>query len=411
MRTTKILFLGSFPPPFGGIASHLYDLFKVFADAKRDFYVFDIYQRDLSNDEGYLHLRSQKRRGKLFSHLSSLFCFVRYLNRFTIVLFQTVKFYGKGDQEFLFPFKVVLTLIELIKTIRNDGITTLSAYHTFPEGMYAYFIRKYFFTEICYSVTVFGELQADTIHISKHEKLYNQILKNANILMASSQYCGSGVEKVGLSTAKVSVIPYGIDIDHFKRTIPYEETKSKRKILFVGHINVRMGLECLLNALAILKKKSIETNVIIVGNDHGFLSEFTKLVNTFGLVDNISIQKNVSYNALRTIYDESYLYVNTANTKLPCMGLSMKEAMASELPVIASNAGGIPEAVVIGETGYIFPADDAIELAKYIELTLTNFELSKKMGKSGRRRAEEIFDKNKTSQNILDILNMMEKNL
>lgn len=67
------------------------------------------------------------------------------------------------------------------------------------------------------------------------------------------------------------------------------------------------------------------------------------------------------------------------------------EAMACGLPVVATNVGGTPEAVVHGETGFLVAPKDHRELASRILSVAQNPELRKSMGRAARRRMETIF--------------------
>ena len=71
--------------------------------------------------------------------------------------------------------------------------------------------------------------------------------------------------------------------------------------------------------------------------------------------------------------------------------VSVLEAMASGKPVIASRAGGIPEAVVEGETGLLVPPGDVPALEKAISALACSPELAKKMGEAGREKAVSDF--------------------
>lgn len=73
------------------------------------------------------------------------------------------------------------------------------------------------------------------------------------------------------------------------------------------------------------------------------------------------------------------------------MPLSVIEAMMSGLPVVATDAGGVSEAVVHGETGLLVPAGDPDALALALARLLGDSELRQRMGEAGRRRALERF--------------------
>ena len=78
-------------------------------------------------------------------------------------------------------------------------------------------------------------------------------------------------------------------------------------------------------------------------------------------------------------------------SEMESFGLSALEAMACEVPVIASNTGGIPEVVVDGETGFLHPVGDTAAMAaSAVELLLDENRL-KSFGRAGRRRAIDEF--------------------
>jgi glycosyltransferase involved in cell wall biosynthesis len=72
--------------------------------------------------------------------------------------------------------------------------------------------------------------------------------------------------------------------------------------------------------------------------------------------------------------------------------LSILEAMAAGLPVVASSVGGVPELVVEGETGLLVPPGDPHALAAAIERLLDDSALRRRLGAAGRTRVSEHFD-------------------
>ncbi len=79
-------------------------------------------------------------------------------------------------------------------------------------------------------------------------------------------------------------------------------------------------------------------------------------------------------------------------SELESFGLSALEAMACEVPVVGSDAGGLPELVANGQTGYLLPVGDVDGMAARVIELLRNEERRKAMGRAGRRRAEEHFN-------------------
>jgi glycosyltransferase involved in cell wall biosynthesis len=84
-------------------------------------------------------------------------------------------------------------------------------------------------------------------------------------------------------------------------------------------------------------------------------------------------------------------------------GLTAAEAMAAEVPVIASNVDGVAEVVKDGETGALFPVGNSQALAESLIHLLNNPRLAKKFGQNGRDRVQEYFSLDQFSASMLRI--------
>ena len=73
-------------------------------------------------------------------------------------------------------------------------------------------------------------------------------------------------------------------------------------------------------------------------------------------------------------------------------GLAALEAMACNVPVVASDVGGLPELIVDGETGFLCPLDDVDAFTQRTRALLTNDDLHERMSAAARKRAEDTFD-------------------
>jgi N-acetyl-alpha-D-glucosaminyl L-malate synthase BshA len=76
-------------------------------------------------------------------------------------------------------------------------------------------------------------------------------------------------------------------------------------------------------------------------------------------------------------------------------GLVALEAMSCEVPVVATNVGGLPEVVIPDETGYLAPVGDVDTMSSYCLEIINDRQLREKMGKAGRERAASVFDQKK----------------
>jgi glycosyltransferase involved in cell wall biosynthesis len=80
------------------------------------------------------------------------------------------------------------------------------------------------------------------------------------------------------------------------------------------------------------------------------------------------------------------------------------EAMATGLPVISTDIGGIPEMVVQNETGFLVQPGDAVGLAGTIEKVINDRRLAQSLGRGGYERAREFFSIEKNVRDLRALL-------
>lgn len=117
----------------------------------------------------------------------------------------------------------------------------------------------------------------------------------------------------------------------------------------------------------------------------------------FRLVHRLGLEKDVIFfgkqDSIAPILSASDVLILTSEKE--SFGLVLLEAMASGVPVVATNTGGIPEVVVNDKTGFLCNVGDTDEMAEKIILLLGDADLRKKMGLAGLRRVEEVFHSEK----------------
>jgi len=84
--------------------------------------------------------------------------------------------------------------------------------------------------------------------------------------------------------------------------------------------------------------------------------------------------------------------------------LTLKEAQLMEKPVIATNAGGIPEMMIDKKTGFLVKEGNADDLIEKISILINDNQLSKKMGNAGKKFVEETFNWEKIAEKFLVVM-------
>jgi glycosyltransferase involved in cell wall biosynthesis len=199
----------------------------------------------------------------------------------------------------------------------------------------------------------------------------------------------------GRTRAKVTTIYHGIEINRYY-TYTAAELQARRAALgfdpnapligSVARLAEQKGLEFLLRAAALLSARIPNLGILIVGDGpcRQMLEEEAGLLGIADKTCFLGFQPDVRpYLPLLDVF--------VMPSRFESFGLTLVEAMAVSLPVVASRVGAIPEVVADGETGILVPVEDAEALAGAIHTYLTDPELRRQSGTAGRRRAEQLF--------------------
>ena len=190
---------------------------------------------------------------------------------------------------------------------------------------------------------------------------------------------------------KCVVIYSGVELSKFKKFNFNEKQNIKKELgipedsLVVGTVGRLVpvkGPEFLLKAAKQIVPKYPDSFFVFTGD--GYLrQDLEKKALKMGVKDNIvflgwrdDVAKIVS------VYDVFVLPSLNEG-----MGRVLVEAMALGKPIVASNAGGIPDLVTHGKNGFLVPPKNPKELARYIQILLEDEEKRKEMGQAGKKMA------------------------
>ncbi|MEX2245795.1 MAG: glycosyltransferase, partial [Dehalococcoidia bacterium] len=192
------------------------------------------------------------------------------------------------------------------------------------------------------------------------------------------------------STAKVDVVPCGVDLELFspmdkelaRRSLRIRD--GERVILFVGRIEPLKGIDILINAAAQLHDNE-NFRVLIVGGDARAEAEVGQLR---ALAERLGVDHHISFVGA-VAHDELPLYYNAADVCVvpsyyESFGMVAVEAMACGTPVVASRVGGLTSTISDGETGYLIPWRCPEPFAERLELLLDNDDLRAAIGRARR---------------------------
>jgi glycosyltransferase involved in cell wall biosynthesis len=214
-------------------------------------------------------------------------------------------------------------------------------------------------------------------------------LQNADGLTAISDDCRVHALNAGALDDRMRIIMNGADLRRFSPGAPSKQEFGRQMVFACRQLIPRKGIRFLVQALAMLKPDYPELNVVVAG-DGIEREELIKLSRDLDVQDRLHLIGWVPNATLPDYFRSSIFSVIPSIEE--GFGIPAAEAMGCEIPVIASDAGGLPEVVEDGVTGLVVQKADAEALARAMRRLLDDEPLRKEYGRAGRQKALAQFD-------------------
>jgi glycosyltransferase involved in cell wall biosynthesis len=187
---------------------------------------------------------------------------------------------------------------------------------------------------------------------------------------------------------KLEVTPLGVDIAEFAPR-PFRENPPVFEILSVGRLAAVKGQQVMIAAVDAVAREGRKIRLRLAG-DGPDRAELEREVARRGLSQVVIFEGNLNQDRLRAVYRESDAFVlSSFGEGLPVV---LMEAMAMEIPCIATWIAGVPELIRDGVDGLLVAPGDAISLARAILRLMSDAALQRRLGQSGRQRILEGYD-------------------
>jgi glycosyltransferase involved in cell wall biosynthesis len=194
--------------------------------------------------------------------------------------------------------------------------------------------------------------------------VFRPLVRAARMVLCVSEALMETARSLG--AREVRVVPVGVTVPHIS-----VEPDEPPQVLFVGRLSEEKGILELIEAARGLP-------LVVVGD--GPLRE--RVPGAIGFVPPAELPGYLDRAA-----------VVVCPSRREGYGVVARQAMAHGRPVVATSVGGLPEAVVDGETGLLVPPGDAASLRAALERLLGDRELRRRLGAAARGRARERFSR------------------
>jgi len=285
---------------------------------------------------------------------------------------------------------IINQIIDFVKTNRIDLI------HTHNDGPHFYGALAGCLSRVPVVHTRHG------IHdVENRKRLWMDRFSSflsAKVIGVSNDISNLYGNTIKVSRSKVITILNGVNtriftphtVDRLK-VLGVDIPKEALILGIVGRLAQVKDHKTLLDACHILKNRSKKYHLVVVG-DGPLKLDLITYAQTLGIASNVTFTGERSDIAeLMNAFD-----VFVLSSVSEGISVTLVEAMACGLPVVATDVGGNPEVVLDGKTGFLVPPQDPDAIAQKIIELLKRPNLRSTMGRAGRARAEEVFSIHKS---------------
>lgn len=223
------------------------------------------------------------------------------------------------------------------------------------------------------------------------QELYKQLFLCANIVLANSSYTYQHLLDFGAPQKKTKIQYYGIDVDKMPKKIS-SSTKNRTEIIILSVCRLveEKGLSYGITAFAEVAHNSSQKVLYYIVGDGPLKESLKRKALLLGIENNVVFWGSKTQEEVVDFYNQADIFFLPSIKE--AFGLVLLEAQAMHLPIVATNAGGISEAVLKNQSAFIVPACNCAKMSEKLLYLINNSDVRFRMGQMGRKFVEQKFD-------------------
>jgi len=236
-----------------------------------------------------------------------------------------------------------------------------------------------------------------------------QMLDAVKLVLVRSESLQRAVIQLGCDESKIQIQRTGIPLDEFpfrERIFPSRDRGSAWRFVQAGRLIDKKGFPVTLRAFAKFLRRYPDATLTIAG-EGPLCGRLQDLARELKIDNRVSFAGFILQEQLRDVYYGSHIFVHPSETgpdgNQEGIPNSMLEAMASGLPVFATQHGGIPEAIKHGVSGVLVPEHNADELTRALLDAAQDHGFLSRIARSGAEKVQDNFDLRVQTRRLEDI--------
>jgi len=280
------------------------------------------------------------------------------------------------------------------------GINHLHAHFAGMAARTAFWINKFF--SITFSFTAHAN---DIFSPRQFEIGLDKLVDSARAIVTETDYAARFLcEQFPHCADRVHRIYNGLDVAEFGRA---DFSSTPPLMIAVGRLIPKKGFSDLIRACALLAERGKSFRCEIIG-EGPLGEELRRQIDDMHLQNNVELTGAKPQTQLRGRLAAANVFVlpsvmdpDGGMDNLPTV---IMEAMATGLPVVSTNIGGIPEMIIDNETGFLVEPGDTAAMADAIETVINDSSSAARLGHSGYERARTLFSIEKNVRELCALL-------
>jgi colanic acid/amylovoran biosynthesis glycosyltransferase len=233
-----------------------------------------------------------------------------------------------------------------------------------------------------------------------------QMLDAVTLVLVRSESLRRAIVDLGCSPEKIEIQRTGIPLEEFpfrQRVLP---NNGEWHFVQAGRLIEKKGLPVTIRAFEVFVRQHLNATLTIAG-EGPLLRELETLARELKIAERVSFTGFISQEQLREIYYRSHIFVHPSQIgrdgNQEGIPNSMLEAMATGLPVFATEHGGIPEAIEHGVSGVLVPERDEFVLVETLLNAVQDPDLLSRIAYAGANAVRKKFDLQQQAHRLEEI--------